>query len=276
MSKLQYNEEIHCPRCNTVNKKSAVFCESCEKRIHANYKPFKMFLNKHTKDELSEKATDKIFETIKAFLLSHIYGVAITVAVVTSAVSAVAVYPSYVENLSQEEAIQQGLIEAPIDAPSPDSPVQPPEPEPEPEVVEDPELLSGGLAVNTKIFDLFSMNKKQIDDMYGKGEYFMNYGMTYYPNNVGVSYGSLFEEDFTDSSRVYSVDVPLKLLFTDCPASVTEEDIRKTFAKVSSEYSVMDETKTLTITYKGTYIILYPEWGLSPDTGTFIKKIEDF
>lgn len=273
MSKLQYNEEIHCPRCNAVNKKSAIFCEICKKKIHANYKPFNMFLKKHTKDELSQKVTDKIFEAIKAFLLSHIYGVAITVAIVTSAVSAVAAYPSYVENLSQEEAIEQGLIEVPGEAPTPDTPPQPPEPEPEPV---DPELVPGGLAVDTKIFDLFSMNKSQVEAIYGTGEFNTEFALMNYDNGISVSYGSHFIENIHENSQVYAIDIPLSVLLPDCPSSLTFEDLKKTFKHAELGFSEMDQINIITINYQDKMMWLYPDFGLGPNTFISIKKSEDW
>lgn len=274
MNDLRTDEVKYCTRCQTANKKSAVVCDDCGRRFSAKYKPFYDFLKKHTIGETKDKISDTLFSCLKNFLMSHIYGLALSVALVVTATSAVYSYAPHIEKLTEEKAIAQGLIEAPAQD-VPETPEEPTDPE-EPEEPADPELLEGGLPVNSEIFDLFSMNKGQIDAMYGKGEFFPNFGMTYYPNNVGVSYGSLFEETFTDSSSVYSIDVPLKMLFADCPNPVTEDDIRKTFAKVTSSYSDMDETTVLSIEYKGTSILLYPEWGLSPDTGTFIKKTEDF
>ena len=272
MSKLQYNEEIHCPRCNTVNKKSAIFCENCEKKIHSNYKPFLMFLDRHTKEELTSKVTDKILDAIKAFLLSHIYGVAITVAIVTTAVSAVAAYPSYVETLSQEEAIDQGLIQAPGEVPTPDTPPQPPEPEP----IVDPELVPGGLTVDTKIFDLFSMNKSQVEAIYGTGEFNTEYALMNYDNGISVSYGSHFIEGIHEDSSVYALDIPLSVLLPDCPSSLTFEDLKNTFKNVELGFSEMDQINIITINYQDKMMWLYPDFGLGPNTFISIKKAENW
>lgn len=271
MNDLRTDEVKYCTRCQTANKKSAIVCDDCGRRFSAKYKPFYDFLKKHTIGETKDKISDTLFSCLKNFLMSHIYGLALSVALVVTATSAVYSYAPHIEKLTEEKAIAEGLIEAPAQ----DVPETPEEPT-EPEEPADPELLEGGMPVNSEIFNLFSMNKSQVDAIYGKGEFFDNFNMMYYSNDMGISYGSQFEEDFTDSSRVYSMSIPLKLIFANCPSRVTENDIRRTFAKVTSSYSEMDETTVLRVEYKGTYMLFYPDWGLSPDNCASVKRIEDY
>lgn len=274
MNDLRTDEVKYCTRCQTANKKSANVCDDCGRRFSAKYKPFYDFLKKHTIGETKDKISDTLFSCLKNFLMSHIYGLALSVALVVTATSAVYSYAPHIEKLTEEKAIAQGLIEAPAQD-VPETPEEPTEPE-EPEEPADPELLEGGLPVNPEHFELFSMNKSQVEAKYGTGEFYSEYASMYYDNGIGVSYGSHFIEDINNNSKVYSLDIPLKYILADCPDTVTEEDIRKTFAKVTSTYSEMDETTVLRVEYKGTYMLLYPEWGLTPDSYVDIKKIEDF
>lgn len=89
------DEEIqYCTYCGAANKKSAVFCTQCNKHILTKYRPFYDFLKKHIKDEVSGKITDSVFALLKKFLLSHIYGVAISVSIVASVAATVYSVPS--------------------------------------------------------------------------------------------------------------------------------------------------------------------------------------
>ncbi len=87
---INRNEEVHyCTHCGAVNKKSAVECTECEKKIFTKYRPFYDFLKKHTKDEASGAAVDSVFSLIQKFLLSHVYGIALSVSIVATTVAAV-------------------------------------------------------------------------------------------------------------------------------------------------------------------------------------------
>ena len=86
------NEIYYCTHCGSANKKSAVECCECEKKITTKYRPFYDFLKKHTKEEGTDTAVNTALGIIYRFLVSHIYGIVLTVAIV--AASVVTVYGS--------------------------------------------------------------------------------------------------------------------------------------------------------------------------------------
>ena len=68
-------EEIqYCTTCGAVNKKSAVFCEECKKKIIVHHRPIVDFLKKRAKGKAAGEATEKLFDLIKDFLFDHLYG----------------------------------------------------------------------------------------------------------------------------------------------------------------------------------------------------------
>lgn len=116
------NEEFqYCTHCGAANVMSAVECSECEKKIKTKYRPFYDFLKKHTKDELTEKTTDTVLSYLYRFLLSHIYGVALSVTVVAATVSTTYAVAPHIEKVTetkvatvQTHAEPQTEEEAPI------------------------------------------------------------------------------------------------------------------------------------------------------------------
>ena len=108
-----YNEEIcYCSECGSANKKSAVVCENCESKINRGHSAFFYYLKSHIKDELKDRAVDKIYSVIKNYLLSHIYGTVLTVSVITVAASAVAVnYQPHIETVTVKRVAIQTIAE---------------------------------------------------------------------------------------------------------------------------------------------------------------------
>lgn len=101
MSNVQLDEVQYCNHCGGANKKSAVQCAECEKKIHTEYRPFYDFLKKHTKEELTDAVTDTIFSYIKNFLLSHIYGTVLSVTIVATTMSAVYGAAPHIEKITE-------------------------------------------------------------------------------------------------------------------------------------------------------------------------------
>ena len=104
MSDLQIAEIKYCMHCGSVNKASATVCCECEKKIRNSYRPFYDFLKKHTKDDISGKVTDTLFSCLKRFLMSHIYGMVLSVTIVAAAVSTVYSAQPYVERIDQADS----------------------------------------------------------------------------------------------------------------------------------------------------------------------------
>ncbi len=109
MNKFTNEEMQYCTYCGTINKKSAVECTECGKKIRGEYKPFYDFLKKHTKEELSGSVTDTLFSCLKQFLLSHVYGVALSVTVIAAAASTVYAAQPHVKKVTEMKRIQTAL-----------------------------------------------------------------------------------------------------------------------------------------------------------------------
>lgn len=117
MTANQKEEIQYCNYCGAANKKSDFICCECNKKIHTTYKPFYDFLKKHTKDEIAGNITESVLSYIKNFLLSHLYGVAISVAIVATAVSAVSAAQPHVKKVSQvktAQVVQGETVKAPV------------------------------------------------------------------------------------------------------------------------------------------------------------------
>lgn len=106
-------EQIYCGSCGAANKKSAVTCCECEKKLNKKGSPLLDFLKDHIKDSLQDKVTDSVFSVIKNFLLSHLYGAVLALCVIaTVCMSVYASLPpkgvSAVRQHPQEAAQQAG------------------------------------------------------------------------------------------------------------------------------------------------------------------------
>lgn len=80
--KTKKDETIYCVFCGTENVKTDTKCKKCKKDLHPKDEPFKDFLYKHIKDDLKGKVEDNIFSYLKNFIISHLYGTAMTVSIV--------------------------------------------------------------------------------------------------------------------------------------------------------------------------------------------------
>ena len=99
-------EESHyCTSCGAVNKKSAVFCEECNKKIVIRHRPFFDFLKKHGKSGVAGGVTEKIFSLVKDFLFEHLYGIVLTVSVVATVTTVVATSTPYIKKVTAPPSV---------------------------------------------------------------------------------------------------------------------------------------------------------------------------
>ncbi len=85
MDLIKTNDEVrYCTTCGAANKRSAVICSECKKKIMLKHSPFTDFIKKRIKDKFATDITESIFSLIKKFLLSHLYGVVLTVSVIAT------------------------------------------------------------------------------------------------------------------------------------------------------------------------------------------------
>ena len=109
------NEEIqYCTRCGSANKKSAVMCEECGKKIIVHHRPFWDFVKKHTKGGLKEKVKSDLFDALKEFLFNHLYGTIVTFSVVGTVTAAVVTATPYIKPVSTTPA-ERVVVENPAE-----------------------------------------------------------------------------------------------------------------------------------------------------------------
>ncbi len=113
---------IYCPDCGKENAADAVLCRECGEAINQEEHLFRDFLVDHIKDDLKGKVTDRLYDIVKNWLLSHLYGTVATVmviaAVTSGAVSAASrasrleERPAAIAELSLLSSEEQALFEA--------------------------------------------------------------------------------------------------------------------------------------------------------------------
>ncbi len=119
MESVKNHEEIrYCTTCGAANKKSAHTCSECKNKMHKKHRPFFEFLKRRVKGWGFDKAKGKAFDLIKDFLYSHLYGVVLTVSVVTTGSIVLSNSTPYIKNVNQspfvsvsEEEEESGLDE---------------------------------------------------------------------------------------------------------------------------------------------------------------------
>ena len=101
MNKPNIEEMHYCTHCGAANKKSAVECIECEKKIISKYRPFYDFLKNHTKEEGKDTAVNTILGILYRFLASHIYGIVLTVSIVAAGVATVYGSASHIKEVAK-------------------------------------------------------------------------------------------------------------------------------------------------------------------------------
>lgn len=95
-------EESHyCTSCGAVNKKSAVLCEECNKKIVIRHRPVVDFLKKRAKTGVAGEVTERLFSLIKNFLFDHLYGAILTISIVATTTVVLTSATPYIENVSE-------------------------------------------------------------------------------------------------------------------------------------------------------------------------------
>lgn len=88
--KTDHMQTQYCIWCGSRIKKDSAFCTKCGKKQTDKENRLADWLIKHTKDKLKGDANSTLFDLIKNFLLSHLYGTVMSIAIV--AAGAVTVY----------------------------------------------------------------------------------------------------------------------------------------------------------------------------------------
>ena len=76
-------EEIsYCIFCGSPLKDGDKFCPACKKEIPLKENLFKEYLYRNTKETLKEKVDDTLFNIVKNWLLSHLYGLVVSIVLI--------------------------------------------------------------------------------------------------------------------------------------------------------------------------------------------------
>ncbi len=97
MNNIETEEIQYCTVCGAVNKKSAVICEECGKKIIIRHRPVWDFVKKHTKGGVENKIKSDIFDALKDFLFRHLYGTIVTLSVVATGTAVAVTATPYIK-----------------------------------------------------------------------------------------------------------------------------------------------------------------------------------
>ena len=105
--------KLYCAFCGKEAENGAENCAACGKKIPAKENLFLDFLLDHTKDSIKGKIEDSVYETIKNFLLSHLYGVVVGISlIVVGAVAVISPNPySHIEKVGSLEEARTSVSE---------------------------------------------------------------------------------------------------------------------------------------------------------------------
>ncbi len=78
-------KKIYCVFCGHENEEKYTKCQKCNKSLNPSENLWKDYLYNHIKDDLKDNVTDKVFSLVTNFIKSNLYGVIMTVLVLSTA-----------------------------------------------------------------------------------------------------------------------------------------------------------------------------------------------
>lgn len=102
------DNKIYCVWCGAEVSKADKECASCSKKLPPKDKLFLGFLIDHTKESIKGNIEDKVFETLKNFLLSHLFGAVVALSIIV--VAAVGVFaPKPYSHIKQVGSMNEAM-----------------------------------------------------------------------------------------------------------------------------------------------------------------------
>ena len=99
-------KETYCVKCGAKVTADTAVCPTCRQKLPAKDRLLLHFLWEHTKDKIKGDIEDSVFEAIKNFLLSHLYGLVVGLSLIV--VAAVAIFnPAVDAHIRKVDSIEQ-------------------------------------------------------------------------------------------------------------------------------------------------------------------------
>lgn len=81
-------DQTYCIYCGSPLLQDSAECPRCGRKQEKKEDAFRIFLWKNTKDKIRGKIDDSLFEIIKNWLISHLYGLVLLLTVIGTVVYA--------------------------------------------------------------------------------------------------------------------------------------------------------------------------------------------
>lgn len=99
----------YCIWCGEYAENGKEKCTKCGKKINPKENLFLDFLKDHTKDKFKGEIEDRVYETIKNYLLSHLYGVVVGLSIVV--VGTIAIFGGVDSHIKKTNGVPPEVLE---------------------------------------------------------------------------------------------------------------------------------------------------------------------
>lgn len=105
-------QKHYCIYCGSSLEEGSNICPSCKQPVPEKESLFKEYLYRNTKEKLKSTIDDSFFNIVKNWILSHLYGVVVSLLIVGLAVRALALpgLPSYIKEMNSSERPVQAIV----------------------------------------------------------------------------------------------------------------------------------------------------------------------
>ena len=128
-------------------------------------------------------------------------------------------------------------------------------------------------SINHTYLGYMGLTKAEIDEKCGnEGTYYGEFGETDYGNGISVGYNRIGNDEKPLKTDVcMAMYIQLDKMFYNCPDRVTADQLKALFPQHYEQYDEYYGEKTLTVNYKGRYIVFNLETGAGKTDYAFYK-----